>query len=219
MQLSDTLQQATRVCDTHKPAYSDAHQPAYNTAGLQVDAAALPAAACLACRKGMIHSTICYSFATETTLLRAPSVWQAGSAYPGWLAVVMLSKPLSCSSHQLCVSFQWCTCLGVRLLNYPPAYLPLTGDLGSFSVLDISAEDSKQFYAQHPKERQVCVCVWGGHHGSQWLQKLNLQAAPTGTQAIGRLESIEEPLLCCCSMLFAESHLSVIQQCCFGQIH
>lgn len=40
------------------------------------------------------------------------------------------------------------------LVHYPPAYVPLTGERGSFSLLDITPEDSRAFYGTHPPVRQ-----------------------------------------------------------------
>ena len=48
------------------------------------------------------------------------------------------------------------------LFKYPPAYIPLTGERGSFSLLDIITEDAKAFYDLHPKERQVRVLLCHG---------------------------------------------------------
>lgn len=55
-----------------------------------------------------------------------------------------------------------CCCWCVRLIHYPPAYVPLTGERGSFSLLDVTPEDSRAFYGTHPPARQVRR--GGGHH-------------------------------------------------------
>lgn len=47
---------------------------------------------------------------------------------------------------------------------YPPAYMPLTGEPGSFSMMDIGPEDAQKFYSTHPKERQVGAIVGGWGH-------------------------------------------------------
>lgn len=57
----------------------------------------------------------------------------------------------------MCVCFHWCDCCGARFFTYPPAYVALTGEPGSFSVLDVPPEEAKLFYSLHPKQRQVCV--------------------------------------------------------------
>jgi len=41
------------------------------------------------------------------------------------------------------------------VFNYPPAYIPLAGERGSFSLLDIVPEDAKAFQDLIPNERQV----------------------------------------------------------------
>lgn len=56
-----------------------------------------------------------------------------------------------------CCWWWWC----VRLTHYPPAYIYLTGERGSFSLLDVTPEDSRAFYGTHPPVRQVRQ---GQHH-------------------------------------------------------
>lgn len=48
-----------------------------------------------------------------------------------------------------------------RAFDYPPAYVFLVGERGSFSLLDVDPQDSTAFFALHPKERQVCVDAGG----------------------------------------------------------
>ena len=53
------------------------------------------------------------------------------------------------------VTMCMCCVAVTSVFHYPPAYVPLTGERGSFSVLDLTPEEARLFYATHPQQRQV----------------------------------------------------------------
>lgn len=68
---------------------------------------------------------------------------------------------------------------GGRLISYPAAYLPLTGERGSFSLLDVYPDDSKAFYSTHPQARQV-GCKGGSGKGADVWDSLHHPLAKRG---------------------------------------